>query len=303
MSAPTKKRRWSWRSQAFRGAGVSRSSRVLLVLAAGAYLLHNTLDNMRVRGIQSGFDFITQPAGFAIGESIIAVRLGRELRQGLPGRPVEHACAWRSSASCWPRCSARWSASAACRATSWCARFAARMSSCFRNVAAAAAVVHLVLHPDRVAAADRRGAAAAGRRLLQQERPAVSDSRCGARAHGWHAGGPGRRAAWARGSGRACARARFEATGTALPMFLPGAGDLASACRARLARRRAPRRSSTCPEKTEINVVGGGAVTPEYLTVLIGLTIYTASYIAEIVRGGHPGGGLRPARGRAPRSA
>jgi general L-amino acid transport system permease protein len=40
------------------------------------------------------------------------------------------------------------------------------------------------------------------------------------------------------------------------------------------------------PEKTEVTVVGGGAVTPEFLTVLIGLTIYTASYIAEIVRGG-----------------
>jgi general L-amino acid transport system permease protein len=40
------------------------------------------------------------------------------------------------------------------------------------------------------------------------------------------------------------------------------------------------------PEKTEINVVGGGSVTPEFLTVLLGLTIYTAAYIAEVVRAG-----------------
>ena len=40
------------------------------------------------------------------------------------------------------------------------------------------------------------------------------------------------------------------------------------------------------PQKTDLNVVGGGAVTPEFLTMLVGLTIYTASYIAEIVRGG-----------------
>jgi general L-amino acid transport system permease protein len=40
------------------------------------------------------------------------------------------------------------------------------------------------------------------------------------------------------------------------------------------------------PEKTEINLVGGGAVTPEYLTMLIGLTLYTAAYIAEVVRAG-----------------
>ena len=31
---------------------------------------------------------------------------------------------------------------------------------------------------------------------------------------------------------------------------------------------------------------GGGAVTPEFLAVTIGLTIYTASFVAEIVRSG-----------------
>jgi general L-amino acid transport system permease protein len=40
------------------------------------------------------------------------------------------------------------------------------------------------------------------------------------------------------------------------------------------------------PERTELNVVGGGSVTPEYLTVLLGLTVYTAGYIAEVVRAG-----------------
>ena len=40
------------------------------------------------------------------------------------------------------------------------------------------------------------------------------------------------------------------------------------------------------PEHTEVSVIGGGAVTPEYLTVLFGLTVYTASYIAEVVRAG-----------------
>jgi His/Glu/Gln/Arg/opine family amino acid ABC transporter permease subunit len=32
--------------------------------------VHNTLFNMRARGIQSGFDFLQQPAGFAISESL-----------------------------------------------------------------------------------------------------------------------------------------------------------------------------------------------------------------------------------------
>ena len=34
----------------------------------GWLLVSNTLTNMRLRGIQSGFDFLVQPAGFDIGE-------------------------------------------------------------------------------------------------------------------------------------------------------------------------------------------------------------------------------------------
>ncbi len=69
MAAPAKHFRWSWRSAAFRGI-VYQIIAVLLVVAAGWYLVHNTLLNMRVRGIQSGFDFLKQPAGFAISESL-----------------------------------------------------------------------------------------------------------------------------------------------------------------------------------------------------------------------------------------
>ena len=37
-----------------------------------AWLLSNTLANMKARGIQSGFDFLWANAGFDIGESMIA---------------------------------------------------------------------------------------------------------------------------------------------------------------------------------------------------------------------------------------
>ncbi|MEN3292889.1 MAG: ral L-amino acid transport system permease protein [Burkholderiales bacterium] len=40
------------------------------------------------------------------------------------------------------------------------------------------------------------------------------------------------------------------------------------------------------PELSVFNVSGGMALTPEFLALLIGLTTYTASYIAEIVRAG-----------------
>ena len=38
--------------------------------------------------------------------------------------------------------------------------------------------------------------------------------------------------------------------------------------------------------RNDLNIAGGGAVTPEFLAVTIGLTIYTASFVAEIVRSG-----------------
>ncbi len=68
--SPPKKRDWSWRSEAFRGL-------VFQVVAVAAiafglwYLAQNTLANMQARGIKSGFDFLMQPAGFDIGESLI----------------------------------------------------------------------------------------------------------------------------------------------------------------------------------------------------------------------------------------
>ena len=68
-STPPKKNNWSWRSQAFRGL----LYQVLAIIAIAGmvwFLAHNTLANMRVRGIQSGFEFLTQSAGFDIGESL-----------------------------------------------------------------------------------------------------------------------------------------------------------------------------------------------------------------------------------------
>jgi general L-amino acid transport system permease protein len=62
--------KWSWRSQAFRGV-VFQVVAVALIAFAVWYLAHNTLANMQARGIQSGFDFLQQPAGFDIGESLI----------------------------------------------------------------------------------------------------------------------------------------------------------------------------------------------------------------------------------------
>jgi len=44
---------------------------IAVIAAAVWFLAHNTLENMRVRGIQSGFGFLGSPAGFDIGEMLI----------------------------------------------------------------------------------------------------------------------------------------------------------------------------------------------------------------------------------------
>ena len=61
----------NWRSQRIR-AWIYQIALISVLFALVAWLLHNTLANMRMRGIQSGFDFLLDPAGFDIGESMFA---------------------------------------------------------------------------------------------------------------------------------------------------------------------------------------------------------------------------------------
>jgi general L-amino acid transport system permease protein len=67
---PPRKREWSWRSESFR-ALVYQLVALGVVVFAVWYLASNTVANMQARGIRSGFDFLTAPAGFDIGESLI----------------------------------------------------------------------------------------------------------------------------------------------------------------------------------------------------------------------------------------
>ena len=67
--APRKKAvEWSWRSRVVRG-WVYQALALLLIAGALWFLAHNTQENMRTRGIQSGFGFLWQAAGFDIGET------------------------------------------------------------------------------------------------------------------------------------------------------------------------------------------------------------------------------------------
>jgi general L-amino acid transport system permease protein len=253
-----------------------------LVFSAGYYLLGNTLDNMRLRGIKSGFDFITQPAGFGIGESIIpfdsaesygkafAVGLSNTLRVAVVGIVLATLLGTLIGIG-------RLSRNVLLR--SLCGAYV----EFFRNVplllqlfiwyfilTETLPTIEEALRPLPGVFFSKNG--------LQFPIPAWADSHVFTLA-GF---GLGLLSAWWWGRQT---RQHFEATGRSRPVWLPGLlliigmgllGWLAGGSPAAL----------DIPEKSELNVVGGGSVTPEYMTVLVGLTIYTAAYIAEIVRGG-----------------
>jgi len=223
---PPKTRRWSWRSQAFRGV-VYQVLAVVVLLGAGALLLANTLENLRARGIQSGFDILLQPSGFAIGESLIpfdsaesylkayAVGLVNTLRVAIVGIVAATLLGGLVGIG---RLSRNALVRALCGAYVEVTRNVPLLLQLFMWYFALTEFLPAIdeaLHPLPGVFFSKNG--------LQFPLP-------------WHTAEQGWFLDW--------------------------------------------------PEKTEISVVGGAAVTPEYLTVLVGLTVYTAGYIAEVVRAG-----------------
>ena len=61
--------RLNWRSASGRGL-LYQAAALLVVVVLGWFLASNTAHNMAQRGIQSGFDFLWDPAGFEIGEGL-----------------------------------------------------------------------------------------------------------------------------------------------------------------------------------------------------------------------------------------
>ena len=66
----TVKNRFSLNSRATRGWIFQVIALMLVALGIG-FLAHNTQTNMAARGIPSGFDFLSSPAGFDIGQTVI----------------------------------------------------------------------------------------------------------------------------------------------------------------------------------------------------------------------------------------
>ncbi|MCW5772958.1 MAG: ABC transporter permease subunit [Rhodospirillaceae bacterium] len=81
------------------------------------------------------------------------------------------------------------------------------------------------------------------------------------------------------------AKRRQEATGVSPPRLLPSLGILFLPAIIVFLVLGAPAQFEIA-QKEAFRYIGGGAVQPEFLTILTGLVVYTAAFIAEIVRSG-----------------
>ena len=278
---PPPKRQWSWRSQAFRGLIYQILAVVGLALAL-AYLMSNTFANMRARGIQSGFDFFLQPAGFGIGESLFEfdssqnylvaylVGLSNTLRVALVGLVLATVMGTLIAIG---RLSNNSLVKALCSSYVEVTRNIPLLLQLFMWYFAMTELLPSIESPLKPLAGvffSKNG--------LQYPLPVWESGHWGTLI-GLCVGV----VVWKLWSRKV--QHQFETTGVLKPSFLPGLGLFLVCGLIGWLVGGAPTEFDI-PEVTEISVVGGGSVTPEYLTLLLGLSVYTSGYIAEVVRAG-----------------
>ena len=280
-SALLKRRSWSWRSKAFRGV-VYQIIAVSVIALVAWFLTSNTLTNLRIRGIQSGFDFLIQPAGFGIGETVIEfdssnpywkaflVGLTNTIRVAIIGILIATVL---GTAIGIGRLSRNYLLRGVCAA----------YVEIFRNVPVLLQLLMWYL-------------------LLNELLPQAADALHPLPGMYLSKGGLAFPVPiWSAGYGlmvtgavaglalallyRRWAHAQFVATGRVRPVFWPTLAIIVVGIVAGWLAAGAPT-ALDMPEKTEFNVTGGGSVTPEFLALTVGLAIYTAAFIAEIVRSG-----------------
>jgi general L-amino acid transport system permease protein len=258
---------------------------LLLLAAVGAvgwYLIGNTLHNLSTRQIQVGFDFLWRDAGFEISESPIAygpsdtyfrafqAGLANTLVVALLGIVVATVLGALVGIA---RLSSNW----------LLARLASAYVETMRNVPLLLqlfvwyGLFTELMPPVRQAVALGGGVFVTQRGLYYpwpEAHPAWS-------AAGWALlAGVALALAW-----RRYVRRQQDRSGRRLPVAIPAALMIVGLPLAAWAVLGAPS-TLVYPELRGFNFRGGKVMSPEFLALLLGLSTYTAAFIAEIVRAG-----------------
>lgn len=280
MNRPRRRKAWSWRGRAFRGL-VYQVVAAAAIAALAWFLWSNTLHNMRVRGIQSGFDFLRQQASFTIGESLIpfdstesylkgfVVGLSNTLRVAVAGIVLATVLGTLLGVG-------RFSRNLLVRGL--CTAYV----ESFRNIPVLIQLLvwYLVLteYLPGVGEEWKAGPFFLSKGGLNFPVPVWSPEQA------WTVGGlaVGVLLAWGY---RRWAKRHFETTGIPRSMFWTPLGIAVLATLLGWTAGGAPT-ALDVPHKGEFAIESGGALTPEFLALWLGLSLYTAAFIAEVVRSG-----------------
>lgn len=270
-----------WRNQRFRLV-LYQAAALLLVIAIGSFLVSNTLANLEERSIRTGFGFLNREAGFRIGESVIAydasstygrayiVGVLNTLRVSLLGIVLATIIGVLVGMA---RLSRNWLV----------VRLASLYVETVRNVPL---LLQLFFWYTVIT-----GLLPSVREAVQFL-PGVFLSKSGLMfplpsPHPGHpyvaaAFGVGCVLAWGY---RVWTRRRQERTGQVPKLLLPSLGMIIAPPVLAWLASGAPT-ALDVPEFSRFTFRGGSSITPEFLSLLAGLVLYTAAFIAENVRGG-----------------
>jgi general L-amino acid transport system permease protein len=271
----------SWRTRTGR-ALLYQALALAVLVAVGALLWHNTAENLAARQIRSGFGFLEQTAGFDIGESLLAfsprdtylrafaVGIGNTLRVAILGIILATLL---GAAVGIGRLSRNFLLRNVCTAYVEVMRNIPLIIQLFAWYLVVTELLPAATEPLTLGAGiflSKSG--------LQFPVPVW--------APGWAAALAGAAVAvvlafaYRRWAVRRHARTGIAPASllpiVALLVVLPVSGWLVGGAPTEL----------TMPEVGTFDISGGAAATPEFLALLIGLTAFTAAYIAEIVRSG-----------------
>ena len=255
---------------------------IATVVAVGWYLFHNTQSNLAQRGITSGFDFLDSSAGFGILQSLIPysesdtygrvflVGLLNTLLVAVLGIILATAIGFIIGIA---RLSPNWLMS----------RLAAVYIEIFRNIPPLLQIFFWYFAVLRTMPGPRQSHAL-GDTVFLNIRGLYLPSPSAAEGFGIFVTALGvaivaciALARWA--------RVRREATGQSFPLFALCAVLIIALPAAAIGVAGAPLQWSV-PELAGFNFRGGWVVIPELVALTLALSIYTAAFIAEIVRSG-----------------